>query len=98
MRDIQRLTWSRFFPFAPEPLGAAPGRQFGPGVGGFDPAYPGAAAPVASPHRRCAMSYIVGLDHVTIQVDDGDEALRQALRFYVGLLGLAPLDRPPQHG
>jgi catechol 2,3-dioxygenase-like lactoylglutathione lyase family enzyme len=41
------------------------------------------------------MSYIVGLDHVTIQVDDGDEALRQALRFYVGLLGLAPLDRPP---
>jgi catechol 2,3-dioxygenase-like lactoylglutathione lyase family enzyme len=40
------------------------------------------------------MSFIVGLDHVTIQIDDGDEALRQALRFYVELLGLAPLDRP----
>jgi catechol 2,3-dioxygenase-like lactoylglutathione lyase family enzyme len=41
------------------------------------------------------MSFIVGLDHVTIQIDDGDEALRRALRFYVELLGLAPLDRPP---
>jgi catechol 2,3-dioxygenase-like lactoylglutathione lyase family enzyme len=40
------------------------------------------------------MSFIVGLDHVTIQIDDGDEALRDALRFYVELLGLAPLDRP----
>jgi catechol 2,3-dioxygenase-like lactoylglutathione lyase family enzyme len=41
------------------------------------------------------MSFIVGLDHVTIQIDDGDETLRHALRFYVELLGLAPLDRPP---
>jgi catechol 2,3-dioxygenase-like lactoylglutathione lyase family enzyme len=40
------------------------------------------------------MGFIVGLDHVTIQIDDGDEALRHALRFYVELLGLAPLDRP----
>jgi catechol 2,3-dioxygenase-like lactoylglutathione lyase family enzyme len=41
------------------------------------------------------MSFIVGLDHVTIQIDEGDQALRRALRFYVELLGLAPLDRPP---
>jgi len=40
------------------------------------------------------MSFIVGLDHVTIQIDDGDEALRNALKFYVELLGLTPLDRP----
>lgn len=40
------------------------------------------------------MSFIVGLDHVTIQIDDGDQALRAALKFYVELLGLAPLDRP----
>jgi catechol 2,3-dioxygenase-like lactoylglutathione lyase family enzyme len=40
------------------------------------------------------MSFIVGLDHVTIQIDDGEEALRQALRFYGEVLGLTPLDRP----
>jgi catechol 2,3-dioxygenase-like lactoylglutathione lyase family enzyme len=40
------------------------------------------------------MSFIVGLDHVTIQIDDGDGALRHALEFYVDLLGLEPLDRP----
>jgi catechol 2,3-dioxygenase-like lactoylglutathione lyase family enzyme len=40
------------------------------------------------------MSFIVGLDHVTIQIDDGDEALRNALAFYVELLDLTPLDRP----
>jgi len=40
------------------------------------------------------MSFIVGLDHVTIQIDDGDEALRNALKFYAELLGLTPLDRP----
>jgi catechol 2,3-dioxygenase-like lactoylglutathione lyase family enzyme len=40
------------------------------------------------------MSFIVGLDHVTIQIDEGDEALRNALQFYVELLGLEPLDRP----
>jgi catechol 2,3-dioxygenase-like lactoylglutathione lyase family enzyme len=40
------------------------------------------------------MSFIVGLDHVTIQIDDGDEALRNALKFYVEVLGLNPLDRP----
>jgi catechol 2,3-dioxygenase-like lactoylglutathione lyase family enzyme len=41
------------------------------------------------------MSYIVGIDHVTIQIDEGEDALREALGFYVGLLGLAELDRPP---
>jgi catechol 2,3-dioxygenase-like lactoylglutathione lyase family enzyme len=40
------------------------------------------------------MSFIVGLDHVTIQIDEGDEALRNALQFYVELLGLELLDRP----
>ena len=51
------------------------------------------------------MSFIVGLDHVTIQIDEGDEALRNALQFYVEILGLEPLDRPantdngrPGHG
>jgi catechol 2,3-dioxygenase-like lactoylglutathione lyase family enzyme len=40
------------------------------------------------------MSFIVGLDHVTIQIDDGEQALRTALEFYVELLGLDALDRP----
>jgi catechol 2,3-dioxygenase-like lactoylglutathione lyase family enzyme len=40
------------------------------------------------------MSFIVGLDHVTIQIDEGGEALASALHFYIDLLGLAPLDRP----
>ncbi|HEY2524416.1 MAG TPA: VOC family protein [Candidatus Binataceae bacterium] len=40
------------------------------------------------------MSFIVGLDHVTIQIDEGGEALTNALHFYVDLLGLTPLDRP----
>jgi catechol 2,3-dioxygenase-like lactoylglutathione lyase family enzyme len=40
------------------------------------------------------MSFIVGLDHVTIQIDEGGEALGNALHFYVDLLGLTPLDRP----
>jgi catechol 2,3-dioxygenase-like lactoylglutathione lyase family enzyme len=40
------------------------------------------------------MSFVVGLDHVTIQIDEGDAALHDALEFYVGVLGLAPLDRP----
>jgi catechol 2,3-dioxygenase-like lactoylglutathione lyase family enzyme len=40
------------------------------------------------------MNFIVGLDHVTIQIDDGDDALRDALHFYVDILGLEPLDRP----
>jgi catechol 2,3-dioxygenase-like lactoylglutathione lyase family enzyme len=40
------------------------------------------------------MSVIVGLDHVTIQIDEGGEALSNALHFYVALLGLEPLDRP----
>jgi catechol 2,3-dioxygenase-like lactoylglutathione lyase family enzyme len=40
------------------------------------------------------MSFVVGLDHVTIQIEEGDAALHDALEFYVGLLGLEPLDRP----
>jgi len=40
------------------------------------------------------MNFIVGLDHVTIQIDDGEDALRDALHFYVDILGLEPLDRP----
>jgi catechol 2,3-dioxygenase-like lactoylglutathione lyase family enzyme len=40
------------------------------------------------------MSFSVGLDHVTIQIDEGDEALRKALQFYVELLCLELLDRP----
>jgi len=36
------------------------------------------------------MSFIVGLDHVTIQIDEGGEALGNALHFYVDLLGLTP--------
>jgi len=40
------------------------------------------------------MSFIIGLDHVTIQIDEGGEALTDALHFYVDLLGLAPLGRP----
>lgn len=39
------------------------------------------------------MSFIVGLDHVTIQIDEGGKALRDALHFYVELLGLEPLAR-----
>jgi len=41
------------------------------------------------------MNFIVGLDHVTIQIDDGDDALRDAIHFYVDILGLEPLDLPP---
>ena len=41
------------------------------------------------------MSYIVGLDHVTIQIDEGGDALSKALTFYIDLLGLAALERPP---
>jgi catechol 2,3-dioxygenase-like lactoylglutathione lyase family enzyme len=44
--------------------------------------------------RDIAMNFIVGLDHVTIQIDDGEDALRDALHFYVDILGLEPLDRP----
>jgi catechol 2,3-dioxygenase-like lactoylglutathione lyase family enzyme len=40
------------------------------------------------------MSFVVGLDHVTIQIDEGGEALSNALHFYVQLFGLEPLDRP----
>ena len=40
------------------------------------------------------MSFIVGLDHITIQIDEGGAALSDALHFYVEVLGLEPIDRP----
>ena len=40
------------------------------------------------------MNYIVGLDHVTIQIEDGGATLREAFKFYVDLLGLTVIDRP----
>jgi catechol 2,3-dioxygenase-like lactoylglutathione lyase family enzyme len=40
------------------------------------------------------MSFIVGLDHVNITIDESDSALEQAREFYVGVLGLTPLERP----
>lgn len=40
------------------------------------------------------MSLIVGLDHVNLLIDDGDDALAKARAFYEDLLGLVPLERP----
>jgi catechol 2,3-dioxygenase-like lactoylglutathione lyase family enzyme len=40
------------------------------------------------------MGMIVGLDHVNLLIDAGDDALSRARAFYEGLLGLEPLDRP----
>jgi len=40
------------------------------------------------------MSLIVGLDHVNLLIDSGDDALSRARSFYQDLLGLEPLDRP----
>jgi catechol 2,3-dioxygenase-like lactoylglutathione lyase family enzyme len=40
------------------------------------------------------MSLIVGLDHVNLLIDAGDDALSRARTFYEGLLGLQPLERP----
>jgi catechol 2,3-dioxygenase-like lactoylglutathione lyase family enzyme len=40
------------------------------------------------------MGMIVGLDHVNLLIDAGDDALSRARAFYEGLLGLGPLDRP----
>ena len=40
------------------------------------------------------MSLIVGLDHVNLLIDAGDDALPKARAFYEGLLGLEPLDVP----
>jgi catechol 2,3-dioxygenase-like lactoylglutathione lyase family enzyme len=47
-----------------------------------------------APRGDFTTNFIVGLDHVTIQIDDGDGALHDALHFYVDILGLEPLDRP----
>jgi catechol 2,3-dioxygenase-like lactoylglutathione lyase family enzyme len=40
------------------------------------------------------MSLIIGLDHVNLLIDAGDDALSRASAFYEGLLGLQPLERP----
>lgn len=40
------------------------------------------------------MSLIVGLDHVNLLIDAGDDALVKARAFYQELLGLEPLKRP----
>lgn len=40
------------------------------------------------------MSLIIGLDHVNLLIDAGDDALAKARAFYEGLLGLEPLERP----
>ena len=41
------------------------------------------------------MSLIIGLDHVNLLIDAGDDALSSARAFYEGLLGLEPLDVQP---
>jgi catechol 2,3-dioxygenase-like lactoylglutathione lyase family enzyme len=40
------------------------------------------------------MSLIIGLDHVNLLIDAGDDALPKARAFYQELLGLEPLERP----
>ena len=40
------------------------------------------------------MSLIIGLDHVNLPIDAGDDALVKARAFYQELLGLEPLERP----
>lgn len=40
------------------------------------------------------MSLIVGLDHVNLLIDAGDDALLKARAFYGELLGLEPIERP----
>ena len=40
------------------------------------------------------MSLIVGLDHVNLLIDEGDDSLVKARAFYEQLLGLEPLERP----
>ncbi|MGC2493598.1 VOC family protein [Candidatus Binatus sp.] len=40
------------------------------------------------------MSLIIGLDHVNLLIDAGDDALSTTRTFYEGLLGLQPLERP----
>jgi catechol 2,3-dioxygenase-like lactoylglutathione lyase family enzyme len=40
------------------------------------------------------MDLIVGLDHVNLLIDDGDDALDRARAFYGDLLGLEQLERP----
>jgi catechol 2,3-dioxygenase-like lactoylglutathione lyase family enzyme len=40
------------------------------------------------------MELIIGLDHVNLLIDAGDDALAKARAFYQELLGLEPLERP----
>ena len=42
-----------------------------------------------------SLGLITGLDHVNLLIDAGDDALSRARAFYQELLGLVPLERPP---
>ncbi len=42
------------------------------------------------------MGYLKGILHANLTIAPGDEAIEQAHRFYVDLLGLGVLDRPPE--
>ena len=44
------------------------------------------------------MSLIIGLDHVNLLIDSGDDALARARAFYQELLGLEPLESFPTAG
>jgi catechol 2,3-dioxygenase-like lactoylglutathione lyase family enzyme len=40
------------------------------------------------------MGYLLGVQHVNLTIEEGEEALEVARKFYVDLLGLTPLYRP----
>jgi catechol 2,3-dioxygenase-like lactoylglutathione lyase family enzyme len=42
-----------------------------------------------------ATRLIAGLDHVNLLIDDGPDSLERAHTFYGELLGLDPIERPP---
>lgn len=42
------------------------------------------------------MGYLKGILHANLTIAPGDEAIEQARRFYVDVLGLGVLDRPPE--
>jgi catechol 2,3-dioxygenase-like lactoylglutathione lyase family enzyme len=42
------------------------------------------------------MSYLNGIAHINLTVDDKEEAIEEARRFYVEILGLKLLPRPEQ--
>jgi len=47
------------------------------------------------PGRAEPPGTVVGVDHVQLSLPDGDEAVAEADAFYVGLLGLELLVKPP---